>query len=182
MPRFIARHITVLLVTLVVAWWAIFYLPQSPTWAVLWLRNAVQNRDGDGAVRYIDFQSVVQHAAKDMLAENAGNNPLGSFVGQAAVQLLAGPLSQVAESWAKQKVKDGDPNLQIPAAAVAGALVALHRQGDSASTKFTDRRGQTWEIHLLREDGRWQITEVKDAKVLLQKLQEHEAKRLNPGP
>ena len=167
---------------LVLGRWAIFYLPQSPTWAVLWLRNAVQNRDGAAAARYIDFQSVVQHAAKDMVAQNAGNNPLNSFVGQAAVQLLAGPLSQVAESWAKQKVNDGDPNLQIPAAAVAGALLTLHRRGDSAWTRFTDRKGQTWEIHLLREDGRWQVTEVKDAKVLLQKLQEHEAKQLNPAP
>jgi len=182
MPRFITRHITALLVTLVVGWWAIFYLPRTPTWAVLWLRNAVQNRDGDAAVRYIDFQSVVQHAAKDMVEQNAGNNPLGSFVGKAAVQLLAGPLAQVAESWAKQKVNEGDPNLQIPAAAVAGALVMLHRQGDSAWTKFTDRKGQTWEIHLLREDGRWQITQVEDAKVLLQRLQEHRAQELNPGP
>jgi hypothetical protein len=78
--------------------------------------------------------------------------------------------------------QDRSPSLQIPAAAVAGALVALHRQGDSAWTKFTDHKGQTWEIHLLRENGRWRITEVKDAKVLLQKLQEHEAKQLNPGP
>src|SRR5215471_14292463 len=117
MPRFITRHITALLVTLVVGWWAIFYLPRTPTWAVLWLRNAVQNRDGDAAVRYIDFQSVVQHAAKDMVEQN-----------------------------------EGDPNLQIPAAAVAGARVRLHRQGDSAWTKLTDREGQTWEIHLLWED------------------------------
>jgi hypothetical protein len=182
MPRFITRHVTAILVTLVVAWWAIFYLPQSPSWAILWLRNTVQNRDGDAAVRYIDFQSVVQHAAKDMVVQNAGNNPLGSFVGQAAVQLLAGPLSQVAESWAKQKVNEGDPNLQIPAGALAGALLRLHRQGESAWTKFTDRKGQAWEIHLLREEGRWQITEVKDAKVLLQKLQEDEAKQLNPAP
>src|SRR5215472_19107418 len=122
MPRFIARHVTAILVTLVVAWWAIFYLPQTPTWAILWLRNAVQNRDGDAAVRYIDFQSVVQHAAKDMVEQNAGNNPLGSFVGKAAVQLLAGPLAQVAESWAKQKVNEGDHNLQIPADAVAEEL------------------------------------------------------------
>jgi len=182
MPRFITRHITAILVTLVVAWWAAFYLPQSPTWAVLWLRNAVQNRDGDAAVRYIDFQSVIQHAAKEMVAQNAAKDPLGSFVGQAAVQLLAGPLAQVAESWARQKVNEGDPNLQIPPGAVVGAIVMLHRQGDSASTRFTDRKGQTWEIHLLREDGRWQITEVKDAKVLLQKLQQHEAKQFSPGP
>jgi hypothetical protein len=182
MPRFVTRHITSILVTVVVAWWAIFYLPASPTWALVWLRNAVQNRDGDAAAQYIDFQSVVQHAARDMVAQDAAKNPLGAFVGQAAVQLLSGPLSQMAESIAKRKVNEGDPNLQIPIGVVAGSLLMLHRHGDTAWTKFTDRKGQNWEIHLTREEGRWQITEVKDARVLLDKLQQHEAKQLNAAP
>src|SRR5437899_334597 len=80
MPRFIVRHFTAILVTLVLAWWSIFYLPGSPTWTVLWLRNAVQNRDGDAAARYIDFQSVVQQAAKDVVTEDSGKDPLSAFV------------------------------------------------------------------------------------------------------
>ena len=182
MPRFIARHFTAILVAIVVGWWTIFYLPNSPTWAVLWLRNAVQNRDGDAAARYIDFQSVVQHAARDMVQQDSGNDPLGAFVGQAAVQLLAQPVARMAESWAKQKVNEGDPNLRIPAAAVLGAIVLMHRDGDSAWTKFTDRKGQTWEIHMTREAGGWQVTEVKDARVLLKKFQQHEAKEFNAAP
>lgn len=182
MARFITRHITAIVVTIVVGWWAVFYLPASPTWAVFWLRNAVENRDGDAAAQYIDFQSVIQHAAKDVMQEDAAKNPLGAFVGQAAVQMLSGPLSQMAESIAKQKVNEGDPNLRIPAGAVAVALLILHRHGDSAWTKFTDRKGQTWEIHLTREEGRWEVTEVHDARVLLEKLKEHERKELNSGP
>src|SRR6184192_4214694 len=95
MPRFIVRHFTAILVSLVLAWWSIFYLPSSPTWTVLWLRNAVQNRDGDTAARYIDFQSVVQNAAKDVVEQDASKNPLGAFMGQAAVQLFSQPLAQV---------------------------------------------------------------------------------------
>jgi len=182
MARFIIRHITAILVTLVIGWWAIFYLPASPTWSLLWLRNAVENRDGDAAARYIDFQSVVQHAAKEVVEQNAAKDPLGTFVGQAAVQLLSGPLSQMAEALTKQKVNEGDPNLQIPAVAVAGAVFFLHRQGDTAWTKFTDRKGQTWEIRMAREEGRWQITEVKNARQLLEKLQKHEAKQFNAVP
>jgi len=182
MPRFIIRHVTSILVAVVVAWWAIFYLPASPTWALVWLRNAVQNRDGDAAAQYIDFQSVVQHAAREMMQQDASNNPLGAFVGQAAVQLLSGPLSQMAASIAKRKVNEGDPNLQIPIGVVAGSLLLLHRSGDTAWTKFTDRKGQNWEIHLTREEGRWQITEVKNARQLLEKLQKHEEKELNSGP
>lgn len=182
MPRFITRHITSIVVTVVVAWWAIFYLPASPTWALIWLRNAVQNRDGDAAARYIDFQSVIQHGAREMLQQDSANNPLGALVGQAAVQLLAGPLSQMAESIAKRKVEEGDPNLQIPIGVVAGSLLLLHRSGDTAWTKFTDRKGRTWEIHMTREAGGWQITEVNNARQLLEKLQQHEAKELNSGP
>jgi hypothetical protein len=88
----------------------------------------------------------------------------------------------MAESIAKQKVNEGDPRLQIPIGVVAGSLLLLHRSGDTAWTKFTDHKGQNWEIHLTREEGRWQITEVKNARQLLEKLQQHEAKELNPGP
>ncbi len=182
MPKFIVRHFTAILILLVVGWWGIFYLPQSPTWAILWLRNAVQNRDGEAAARYIDFQSVVQHAAKEMVQQNASGDPLGAFVGQAAVQLLAQPMAGLAESWAKQKVNEGDPNLQIPLAGVAGAVFLLHRNGDTAWTRFTDRKGQTWEIHMAREMGRWQITEVKNARQLLEKFEQHEAKQFKAPP
>jgi len=182
MTRFITRHITSIVVTVVVAWWAIFYLPASPTWALVWLRNAVQNRDGNAAVQYIDFQSVIQHAGREMMAQDSSGNPLGALVGQAAVQLFSGPMAQVAESVAKRKVNDGDPNLQIPIGVVAGSLLLLHRSGDTAWTRFTDRKGQDWEIHMTREQGRWQITEVKNARQLLEKLQQHEAKELNSGP
>jgi hypothetical protein len=182
MPRFIVRHFTAILVVLVLGWWAIFYLPNAPTWTVIWLRAAVQNRDADAAARYIDFQSVVQNAAKDVVAQDTEKNPLGAFIGQAAVQLFSQPMAQMAEKIARERVSDGDPNIRIPPVAVLGAIVLMHRDGDSAWTKFTDRKGQNWEIHLTREpDGIWQITQVKDARVLLQKLKEHEAKEFNRG-
>ena len=107
---------------------------------------------------------------------------IGALVGQAAAQLFSQPMANLAESIAKQKVNEGDPNLRIPAAAVALSLIMLHRDGDTAWTKFTDRKGQNWELHMTREDGRWQVTEVKDARVLLQKLREHEEKQFNSGP
>jgi hypothetical protein len=182
MLRFIIRHFTAILIIAVLGWWSVFYLPQSPTWAVFWLRAAVHNRDGQAAARYIDFQSVVQQAAKEMVAQNAGKDPLGAFVGQAAAQMLAAPVANLVESIAIQKVNEGDPNLRIPAVAVAGAIVMLHRSGDTAWTRFTDRKGQTWEIHLTREASGWQITEVSNARELLEKLEQHEAKRFNSGP
>jgi hypothetical protein len=180
MLRFVTRHFTGILIGLVLGWWGLFYLPASPTWAMLWLRNAVQNRDGAAAVRYIDFQSVIQHAAREIAAQDAGKDPLGAFVGQAAAQLLSQPAAHLAEAVVKRKVDEGDPDLQVPAVAMVGAFFALHRSGDTAWTSFTDRKGRTWEIHLTREPSGWQITEVKNIRELLEKLEQHEAKSLNP--
>src|SRR5215471_2985427 len=182
MPRFLVRHFTAILVLIVLGWWGVFYLPNTPTWALLWLRAAVENRNGDEAAQYIDFQSVMQHAATDVVSDQAAKNPIGALVGQAAAQLFSQPMANLAESIAKQRVNDGDPNLRIPAGAVALSLIMLHRDGDTAWTKFTDRKGQNWELHMTRENARWQVTEVKDARVLLQKLREHEEKQFNSSP
>jgi hypothetical protein len=71
----------------------------------------------------------------------------------------------------------------MPPAAVAGAIVLMHRNGDSAYTRWTDHKGQVWEVRMAREDGAWKIVEVKNVKQLLEKLQRHEEKELNnPAP
>ncbi len=180
--RFVFRHFTAILIAIVLAWWAVFYLPKSPTWAIFWLRNAVENRQGDQAIKYVDFQSVVQHAAKEMVEQNAGGDPLGAFVGQAAAQLLSQPMAGLAQAWARRKVDEGDPHLRIPFPALLGSIFMLHRSGDTAWTRFTDHKGQTWDIRMTREEGRWQITEVKNVRQLLEKLENHEAKEFNAAP
>ena len=74
-----------------------------------------------------------------------------------------------------QKVDDGAREVQMPGAAVAGSLVLLHRNGDTAYTDFKDNKGQEWEIHLARgDDGYWRVTEVKNIEQLLQKLQQNQ--------
>jgi len=41
----------------------------------------------------------------------------------------------------------------MPPAAVAGAIVLLHRSGDTAGTDFRDDKGVRWNIRLARENG-----------------------------
>ena len=62
MIRFALRHFTSILILAAVAAWAIFYLPNTPSWAVLRMKQAIDARDGEAASRFIDFESVVKHA------------------------------------------------------------------------------------------------------------------------
>ena len=170
--RFIFRHFTAILILAAVAGWAIFYLPNSPTWAVLRLKQSIDARDGNEAAKYVDFESVVKNAGKEMVQKQGGTDPLSAMLGNAAIEMLTKPMAQVAQAWAVKKVDDGAREVQMPGAAVAGAVVVLHRNGDTAATDFTDNKGQRWRIHLARgDDGYWRVTEIEDVQQLLQKLQ-----------
>lgn len=177
--RFLLRHSTAILILVAIAGWAVFYLPHTPSFAVLKLKQAIDARDGDEAAKYVDFESVVTKAGQEMVQKQGGNDPLSSMIGNAAVSLLAKPLAQMTQSWAIQKVDNGAHEVQMPNAAVAASLVLLHRSDDTASTDFTDNRGRRWRIHLARyPDGYWRVTEIEDVQQLLQQLQQ----RMNTSP
>jgi hypothetical protein len=108
-----------------------------------------------------------------------GANLLGQLIGKGMVELFSGPMAVMLQSWTVQQVNDGSRNVQLPAAGVAGAIVLLHRDGDGAYTRFTDRKNQTWEVRQPRENGRRKIVEVKNVRALLEKLKRHEEKELN---
>jgi DUF2939 family protein len=173
--RFIFRHFTAILIIAAVTGWAVFYLPYTPTWAVLRLKQVIDARDGDEAAKYVDFESVVKKAGQEMVQKQGANDPLSAMLGNAAVELLSKPMAQVAKSWAIQKVDNGAREVQMPGVAVAGSIVLLHRNGDTAATDFTDNKGQRWRIHLARgDDGYWRVTEVEDIGQLLQRLQRNQ--------
>jgi len=170
--RFIFRHFTAILILAALAGWAIFYLPYTPTWAMLRVKQAIDARDGDEAAKYVDFESVVKNAGREMVQKQGGNDPLSAMIGNAAIDLLSKPMAQVAQAWAVKKVDDGAREVQMPAIAVLGSIVLLHRNGDTAATDFTDNKGQRWRIHFARsDDGYWRVTEIEDIEQLLQKLQ-----------
>jgi hypothetical protein len=58
--------------------------------------------------------------------------------------------------------------------------VLMHRDGSAAFTRWTDPKGQVYEVHLRRDaDGIWRISEVENVAELLQKLQQHEQHQFN---
>ena len=173
--RFLLRHFTAILILVAVAGWALFYLPGTPSWAVLRLKQNIDARDGDEAAKYVDFESVVKKAGQEMVQKQGGTDPLSAILGNAAVEMLSKPMAQVAKSWAIQKDDNGAREGQMPGVAVLGSLVLLHRNGDTAATDFTDNKGQRWRIHLARgDDGYWRVTEVEDVEQFLQKLQRNQ--------
>ena len=179
MMRFAIRHWTGILVTLVVLWWALIYLPASPSFAVLQLKRAIDARDGEAAARYVNIESVVKQAGYEMVQEKA-DDPLSRMVGKGAIDLFSKPLAQAARAYAVKDVNDGADDVQMPPIAVVGAMVLMHRDDGTAYTRFVDKKKREWEVRMARdESGVWQVTEVKNIQQLLDKLQRDAEKRLN---
>ena len=185
MARFALRHWTSILIVIALAVWAIFYLPDTPSFAIFELKQAIDARDGASAARYVDFQKVVRNAGYEMVDDpnsSSGNSLLGQLIGKGAVDLLSGPMAAMLQSWATQQVDNGARDLQMPTAAVVGAMVMMHRNDDVAFTRWQDHRGQVWEVRMARENGQWQVVEVKNVKQLLDKLKRQQEKRFNNPP
>lgn len=73
----VVRHWTAILIVLLAAGWAIFYLPDSPSFTIFRLKQAIDNRDGDTAATYIDFQKVVRNAGYEWLQKGNGSGDSG---------------------------------------------------------------------------------------------------------
>jgi hypothetical protein len=183
MARFALQHWTSILIVVAIAVWAIFYLPDTPSFAVYQLKQSIDARDGAGAARYVDFQKVVRNAGYEMVDDpSSTSNLLGQLIGKGAVDLLSGPMAAMLQSWATQQVDNGAKDLQMPAVAVVGAVAMMHRNDDVAFTRWQDPKGQVWEVRMARENGQWQVVEVKNVKQLLDKLRRQQEKRFsNPS-
>jgi Protein of unknown function (DUF2939) len=170
---FLSRHAIGVLIALVIGGWALFYVPTTPSYAIYQLKQAIDARDGATAATFVDFPSVVKNAGYEMLQQNSkANDMLTTLVGKGAVDMLSGPLAAAVQQWATQQVNSGARQVQMPAAAVAGAIVVLHHSGDRAWTDFRDNKGQQWDIRMAREDGHWRVIEIKNVEQLLQHFQQ----------
>jgi hypothetical protein len=180
MARFALRHWTAITIFVVLVLWALFYLPTTPSWAVIRLKQAIDARDGASAAAYVDFPSVVRQAGYQIVQDNGGSdNVIGEMFGKGAVDMLSTPMASIAQSWTEREVNNGEKDVQIPVAALVGALVGLHRDNDVAVAEFNDSSGRHWTIRMARNKDRWQIVEVDNVARLLGKLRQH---RPEPPP
>ncbi len=168
MIRFTLRHLTAIAILAVICWWGLFYVPGTPSYALVKLKLAVDGRDGKAAVGYVDFRQLVRNAGYEYVkSKEAGGSVLGEMMGDTAVSALSGPVAALARAWAERQVSNGERDVQIPGLALAGAILMLQRDGRTAHTEFRDNRGRMWSIRLSEEDGRWRIVEVKGIRRLL---------------
>lgn len=188
--RYALRHWTAILIIVLLVAWAIFYLPGTPSYAVFELKEAVDARNGDAAAAYVDFRKVVQNAGYEAVQDRNGasggtdpSNIISQLVGRSAVDLFSGAMAALVQQWAIQQVNDGAPLVQMPAAAVAGAALLLHRNDGAAYTQWTDHKGQVWEVRMEREAGGWKIVQVKNVAQLLENLKLQQQNQFaNPNP
>jgi DUF2939 family protein len=182
MMGFFIRHWTAVLILGVLGWWGLFYVPASPSYAVYQMKQAIDAHDGDGAARFVNWESVVKHAGYEMVQQKA-NDPISQMVGQGAVDLFTKPLAQATRAYTVKKVNDGDHDVQMPPEAVLGALILMHRDDGTAYTRFTDNKNRQWEVRMARDQtGVWQVTEVKNIQQLLQEMQNRMQNRFNGAP
>jgi hypothetical protein len=182
MMGFVFRHWTGILILAVLGWWTLIYVPASPSYAVYQMKQAIDARNGEAAARYVNFESVVKQAGYEMVQQKA-NDPLSQMVGQGAVDLFTKPLAQATRAFTVKKVNDGDKDVQMPPAAVVGAIVLMHRDDGTAYTRFTDNKNRQWEVRMARDQyGVWQVTEVKNIQQLLQEMQNRMQKRYDAEP
>ncbi len=179
--NFLSRHTIGILIVAIIAGWALFYVPTTPSYAIYQLKQAIDARDGSTAANFVDFAAVVKNAGHEMMQQSNSNDVMTSVLG-GAMELLSGPVAAAVQQWATQQVNEGAKQVQMPAAAVAGAMMALHRSGDSAWTDFHDNKGREWNIRFQREDGRWRVVQVKDIQQLLQNFQQQRGMGIAPAP
>jgi len=188
--RFALRHWTAILIVVLIAGWAIFYLPGTPSYAIFQLKQAIDSRNGSAAASYVDFKKVVQNAGYEAVqSQNSGSggtdasNIITQLVGRGAVDLFSGPMAALLQQWAVQQVNEGAEQVQMPAAALAGATLLLHRNDGAAYTQWTDHKGQVWEVRMEREADGWKIVQVKNVAQLLEKLKHQQENQFaSPSP
>jgi hypothetical protein len=132
--NFISRHAIGVLVVLVIAGWALFYVPTTPSYAIYQLKQAIDERDGATAATFVDFPSVVKNAGYDMLQHNSqANDVITALVGKGAVDMLSAPLAAGVQQWATQQVNSGARQVQMPHGARERPL-ANHRGQERPAT------------------------------------------------
>jgi hypothetical protein len=180
--KFLIRHWTLALISAAVLVWAVFFLPSTPSFAVIELTQAIRNRNPDAAAQFVDFDSIVKHAGYQMAdRQRSAGDPLSQLLTRGAVEMFYKPIAQLVESIARQKVASGDQDLQIPWTASLGATLFLHRDGNTATTSLRDHKNQEWEIRMRRNPaGRWQIVEVDGLAQVLERLRHQSAAAGSP--
>ena len=156
----------------------------TPSYSLYCLKQALDTHDYELFSRYVDVESVLDHALNELggsTAEDSGRPRLKGFLGKlerkGIFKFLAGEAREITKAGlsiaVEQAVKDRDRLLpQIPLAAVPAVLWLGRSEGDMIVFPVKLKNAQTVEVKTRRTSpGPWRVMEVTNLQVLLPILQ-----------
>ncbi len=153
----------------------------TPSYSLYQIRRALITHDYPTFSRYVDVDSVVDHAFEE-LQLGAGESAPRGFFGKLLKKGLSSAFAQQAREVVKagvsiaveQAVTDRDrPLPQIPAFAVIGALWQGRTEEDTAAFPIRLKKGQQLEVKARQTpEGVWRVIEVANLSVLLPVLRQ----------
>jgi len=184
-----ARAAIVAAAVVVFGWWLLFYLPDSPSYALYRFETKIEAHDGDGAARFVDFESVTRalmNSAVEARRESESEQPpggggarlFGEAIARGIISLMVKPVSKVAEARFKRAVERGKWDSPGIRGVLVRAVFKLRRDGDQAATEVTSPEGKTLRIRLTRDEvGHWRISSVQGLEAeIVQELRERRHK------
>lgn len=174
------RFMLVLLVGLMLTVGGGYAWTLTPSYSLYQVKHALENHDYETFSRYVDLDSVLDHALDELGSSESGEEEkprLKGFLGKLArkglFKFLAGDAREVTKAGlsiaVEQAVKDRDrPLPQIPLAAVPAALWLGRSEGELVVFPVQLKDEQTIEVKMRRTSPNpWRVVEVTNLKVLL---------------
>ena len=155
----------------------------TPSYSLHRIRQALEAHDYVTFSRYVDVDSVLDHALDELTETTEGSAQEPAPRGPLAGALRKGFLKNFArgarpvikaglEIAVAQTVKDRDrPLPEIPALAVIGALWYGRADGDTVSFPVKVKRGEQIEVRARQApEGLWRVVEVSNLSAFLPTL------------
>jgi hypothetical protein len=192
------RLMPVLLVGLVLGVGGGYAWTFTPSYSLYCLKRALETHDYETFSRYVDIDSVLDHALDELREAGSGQAEkprLKGFLGKLArkglFKFLTGEAREVTKAGlsiaVEQAVKDRDrPLPQIPLWAVPASLWLERAEGELVVFPVKLKDEQTVEVKMRRTSSEpWRVVVVTNLKVLLPTLQRkleklHEDQPENP--
>ena len=156
----------------------------TPSYSLYRLRQALETHDYDLFSRYVDVDSVLDHALDELGGSSPGDSSqprlkgfLGKLERKGLFKFLVGEAREMTKAGlsiaVEQAVRDRDrPLPQIPLAAVPAALWLGRSEGEMIVFPVKLKNKQVVEVKTRRSSpGPWRVVEVTNLQVLLPILQ-----------
>jgi hypothetical protein len=178
------RFLFVLLAGLVLSVGGGYAWTFTPSYSLYRLKHALETHDYEMFSRYVDMDSVLDHALDELgnSESSEGEKPrlkgfLGKLERKGLFKFLAGDAREITKAGlsiaVEQAIKDRDrPLPQIPLAAVPAALWLRRAEGEIVVFPLKLKKEQVVEVKMRRAlPAPWRVVEVTNLKVLLSALQ-----------